>query len=642
MEVCEIKEKTTNSNVGLSLSKGDNSRLQHAFWPIPSLEAIKPIWRKQTIWESFQEVARRWPQNICITSGDSVCYTYEQVLNAVQAVVEVLRLSGLRQGDCVAVRCNSGIHFSLLSLVLYALGISKVVLSSSMGSYELAYKLKKTNAILLLEDSSLYDLSHTEICKNCSVVSIAWDVSQVDHCKKKLSQVNSDESTQIQSNKVSLDRSESNQCSANLSQIESDQIPYSLQQWISAMADAAQAIHLPSNRQTCSLGLLNRHASDEVADIFFTSGSTGNPKAVGLSHDMMLRSAWANCVNRRFHFGYRLCVPLPLSHVYGYIDGFLAVMQVGGTLITPSRKMKSYELLSLVQKTYAEDILLVPNLAIGMVEYLKDHPSTFSSLKTVYCSASSCPDWLWGAMKECFGVENVTTGYGMTEVCGASFQSRYGCSNEELSSSVGYLLQAGCAGVPELCNRTIEYKVINPETGQDVSAGEVGELCCRGVTVFPGYINSAEATEKAFDSDGWFHVGDLGYFDTSGCLTLVGRTSETYKINGENVSPRFVENLIKKCIVVKDVRIVGVPEDRYGEVGVAFVELDNDNISENQKIVYDFCRTELARYQVPKYYFFVDEDFWPRNETGKVLRPVLKKEAIRLLQKDTSTFRKVS
>lgn len=551
-----------------------------------STRNLKPVWRKQTVWESFEEAADRWPTQPFLETSDGLRFTYEEVRHIANRTASALASNGIGQGNCVAVRCTNTVEFIIISLALYAVGAVKVALSNAMGSYELAFKLKEINADVLIEDSSIHiELDESSEYKGSTLV-INWN----NACENK-----------------------------------------NFEQWVFSIEHprVSTNVKLP-HRSISGEALYASDLPDKVTDIFFTSGSSGNPKAVGLSHDMMLRSAWANAVNRNFYPGYRLCIPLPFSHVYAYIDGFLSLMQVGGTVLLLTDKPKAKQLISYLASSGACDVLLVPNLAIAMIEYLVDNPIDLPCLDAVYCSASSCPDWLWSEMKDKFGVSRITTGYGMTEVCGASFQTLVNDTEEILVQSVGKLIDSGSAGLTCWQGHTIMYKTIDPETGIDLPEGEPGELCCRGLTVFRGYINNPKANKNAFDDCGWFHTGDLGFIDQQGYLHLIGRTSETYKINGENVSPRFVEKIAGGCGLIRRIRIVGVPEARYGEVGAAFVELEKDTSLARQE-VRDYCASELARYQIPKYFFFVNGDFWPCNETGKVVRTELKKKAIELI-----------
>lgn len=553
---------------------------------IVHLEDEKLVWEKQTVWQCFEKSAQRWPNVPCMEIETGISYSYKQVQEAAVHAATMLSQLGVKANTRVAVRCESSVDLIILSLALYCLGAVKIALSESMGIYEEAYKLANVDAELLIEDVTLHA---SEEVFDFDGATLVFDWSHA-HATG------------------------------------------SIEQWI---FDLEHPVLIKNAGYCACKGVAHKDfhvCADEVADIFFTSGSTGAPKAVGLSHDMMLRSAWANCLNRAFSSGYRLCIPLPLSHVYGYIDGFLAVIQVGGTMLLPSKKLSPGDLVGFVKNSSAQDILLVPNLAMAMIESMREYPATFPYLEALYCSASSCPNWLWSALRTTFHVDRITTGYGMTEVCGASFQTAPRDSDAVLTQYVGKLMYAGAAGSHDLQDGTIVYKVIDSETGLEVSPGEAGELCCRGLTVFRGYLNNDEANEKSFDSEGWFHTGDIGRINSQGYLQLEGRTSETYKINGENVSPRFVERILDTSDLIKRIRIVGVPEARYGEVGAAFIELVDDN-PENRESVREFCVSALARFQVPKYYFFVDEDFWPCNDTGKIVRPILRDRAIKHLSK---------
>lgn len=544
-------------------------------------------WKEKTIWDAFLDTSSRCSNSSYICTDDNVVLTYKETQECAIHTAVSLKNIGVSSGMRVAIRCSDTLDYIILSLALYSLGALKISLSNGMAIPELAYKLSVSGAEVLIEDSSLFESQDNYKDFNGTVVVVNWHYA--DQCKYAV-------------------------------------------RWELALRFPVFVSNMPLMKNktldTSSFAPL----PNEISDIFFTSGSSGYPKAVGLSHDMMLRSAWSNCLNRGFSRDYRLCIPLPFSHVYAYIEGFLSVMLVGGTILVPSGKIKAKDLVSFMALFQANDVLLVPNLAINILEHLENNATDLSSLKKAYCSASSCPDWLWSRMKNELGLDSITTGYGMTEVCGASFQTQQGDSEEIISHTVGKLLDAGAAGSEELGGHTIEYKVVDPETGENLSGDQVGELCCRGITVFKGYIGNETATSDSFDENGWFHTGDLGHIDSRGYLWLEGRMSDSYKINGENVSPRFIEKIINDCCIVSRACIVGVPEARYGEVGVAFVELKHDSMANRLK-VRDYCNAELAKYQVPKYFLFVHGDFWPCGETGKTDRCKLRQLAINHLNK---------
>ncbi len=368
-----------------------------------------------------------------------------------------------------------------------------------------------------------------------------------------------------------------------------------------------------------------------LSDIIYTSGSTGTPKGVMLTHDMLLRSAWASCLNRGFEPGWSIYVPLPLFHVYGYVEGLLAAVLCGGSVMVTRGKVEAVKALKVMEAYGANDILSVPLIMMKILRCpeLKEYP--LKSLKAVYCSASICPSWVWSEIREKIGAEEVITGYGMTEVCGASMQTDPLDGEEILRGRAGRILSGGAAGMDLPGRPLIQYRVLDPETGKDAGPGVCGELVCRGPVVTEGYYRFEEATRKAMTPDGWLRTGDLGWFDENGYLRLMGRGNDTYKINGENVSPQFLDRIISRCRAVKDVETVGVRDERKGWVGAAFVDVGEGG-EEAERLVRDYCRENLAPYQVPDYFFFGNSGDWPRTSTGKAQKFRLRELADKLVK----------
>ena len=363
----------------------------------------------------------------------------------------------------------------------------------------------------------------------------------------------------------------------------------------------------------------------QPCDIIYTSGSNGRPKGVVLTADMLLRSAYASCLNRGFELGRRIYVPLPLFHVYGYVEGLLAALLAEGSVLLQTERFAPEQAAALMERFQINDLLSVPSMMMNLLRCPALDGADLHALHAVYCSASACPAWLWSAIRQRLGVDDVVTGYGMTEVAGATIQTAPSDTDALLSKRVGRCLSGGCAGVPEWDGRVADYRVADTETGSPLPPGQAGELQCRGPVVTRGYYRDPEANARAFTPDGWLKTGDVGRFDQDGCLELLGRLSDMYKINGENVSPEFVERVIGRCGLVAHVEVIGVPDPKTGEAGAAFLELQpGAEPAAALDEIRQYCRHHLARYQIPKYYQLLYPDEWPVTGSGKISKRLLK------------------
>lgn len=540
------------------------------------LGRIYPRWEKKTIWGFFRATASRFPDHEFVVSSDGRSYTYRETLQKVTEIAKALYAAGVRSGDHVAMQISNCPEQAFVALALNAVRAVKVPVNISLSERELGFVLGQSESTYLITGCEIH-LHNTE---------------------------------------MQLKR-------------------------VIALPDAVLDITIPvlkweqflrAGEAVSALDDDDFENADEPSDIIYTSGSTKAPKGVVLTHDMLMRSAFASCQNRGFEIGRKIFVPLPMFHVYGYVEGMLAAILVGGTVLLRPGKFEANDVLDFMKKSGANDVLSVPSQMMALIQVLREHPLELPDLHAVYCSASVCPSWVWPAIRECLGVTDLITGYGMTEVCGASMQTAPGDSDEILCTRVGKLLPGGVSGYPELGGRQIEYRVVDQTTGEDCELGKIGELWCRGLVVTKGYYNRAEANKRVFSEDGWMKTGDCGQFDENGYLILAGRVDDMYKINGENVSPKFLEDVIGNCCEISSVSVVGIPDEKHGYVGAAFIELHEDT-PEKREAAEQYCRGHLAKFQVPKYYFYMKNGDWPRTSTGKVQKFHLKEMAVARIKK---------
>lgn len=550
-----------------------------------------PVWEKMTIYQRFAAVARECPGSVFFIDGER-CYTYGEVLEGADETARALVALGVKAGALVAVSLSNRIEFLYLTFALAGLGAVKVPVNRNASPQEISYILGQTEAAVFV----------TERPEAVPLPGGGAGEAEPSTFPRI----------------ISLDGSEgqSGQQSGALTGAD-HRNPLPWQDFL-RMGNGWELP--PASADT-----------DGISDIIYTSGSTGRPKGVMLTHDMVLRSAYASCINRGFETGRRIYVPLPLHHVYGYVEGLLAaVLSRGSILVTPG-KFEAVKALKAMEECRANDILSVPSIMVKLLQCPELNSYRLEALNAVYCSASVCPRWVWPAIRERLGVEEVMTGYGMSEVSGASVQTVPGDCDAVLTGRLGRILYGGPAGEESLGGNVIEYRVVDEEE-QDMPGGQYGQLLCRGPIVTRGYYRDEEATAAAFDKDGWLRTGDVGYFDEDGYLKFLGRCNDIYKINGENVSPQFLDKVISKCEGVIAVETVGVPDEKLGWIGAAFVDAGNPD-RETRERVTSYCKEKLAPYQVPGYFFFTDSSSWPHTATGKVQKFKLREMALELIAK---------
>lgn len=350
------------------------------------------------------------------------------------------------------------------------------------------------------------------------------------------------------------------------------------------------------------------------ADVLYTSGTTGDPKGVLLTHDMLLRTAYGSAYARAFQDGRRILFSLPMYHVYGYVEGMLSVLFVGGSIV-PQLTFDPVETLRAIERHRADDVLLIPVMTLAVLDAARQRGVDLSSLTSVISSGGQSPAGIWDDIFELLQPEEVTTGYGMSETTGSTTVTRPDDPKDKLLTTNGRLREVGVAGNPELGHRLAVYKVVDPETGQDLPAGSVGELLVRGPGVTPGYYNKPEETAAAFTEDGWLRTGDLGQVDAD-YLTLVGRNKDVYRCGGEQVVPKQVEDVLTMHPAVSQAHIVSVKDDRMGEVGVAYIVFkDGTTATEDELIAW--CAERAAKFKVPKYVLPIAADEIPATPSGR-------------------------
>lgn len=534
---------------------------------LAELSHLYPVWEKKTIWTFFGDTAKLFPEREFIVAEGRGSYTYRQTYDEVLRIARALTAAGVRPGDHVAMQIENCPEQVFTALAVTAVRAVKVAVNTSLATKELHFVLRQSESQYLITSTS--------------------------------AELKGDETTLRQV--IALPGAD-------------PQTVLPVLEWEEFLA-AGEGAALPDSEGEA-------HA-DEVSDIIYTSGSTKAPKGVMLTHDMLMRSAYASCMNRAFEIGRRIFVPLPMFHVYGYVEGMLAAILVGGAVLLRRGKFEARPALEFMAAARANDILSVPSQMMALIHVLDEEPRQFPDLHAVYCSASICPAWVWPGIRRALGVADVITGYGMTEVCGASMQTAPEDPDEILMSRVGKLLPGGCAGFEALGGHQLEYRVVDAASGRDCAPGEIGELWCRGAVVTGGYYNRPEANRRVLTDDGWFKTGDCGSFDEAGYLILAGRIDDMYKINGENVSPKFLEDVLGSCPEINEVAVAGIKDEKHGYVGAAFLELHEDTL-ENRQRAESYARAHLAKFQIPKYYIYMSAADWPRTATGKVQRFRLK------------------
>lgn len=367
----------------------------------------------------------------------------------------------------------------------------------------------------------------------------------------------------------------------------------------------------------------------DPAVIMFTSGTTGSPKGVMQTHDNLLRAAYAGAYHQAFEEGRRGVFSLPLYHSFGLVVGLLSGMIVGGSIV-PLLRFDADALLSATERHRATYLMGVPTMTIAMMERAKVQAYDLGSLTAVHSAAAPTPSWVWRDIQKTFGCDEIFTSYGQTEATATIVCTQPGDPIDVVAETQGCIVLAGVAGIPGQDGRICEFKTIDPETGKDLPHGSAGELCTRGPMNSLGYFRRPDETAKLFLPGGWLRTGDLGQFRPDGNLFLTGRSKELYKSRGELVSPKELEQLVTTHPAVAQAFFIGMPDDRWGECGCAWiVRSEAHDITAEELLAW--LKPQVAGYKLPRDVWFIAEADLPKTGTGKVQKNGLKDMALALL-----------
>ncbi len=354
---------------------------------------------------------------------------------------------------------------------------------------------------------------------------------------------------------------------------------------------------------------------DEVM-MQYTSGTTGFPKGVMLSHHNILNCGLATGHAMRYTAADKILTPVPLFHCFGCVLSLCAAITHGASMVL-LEDFDPLKALASVAKERCTSIYGVPTMFIAELNHPMFEMFDLTSLRTGIMAGAPCPIEAMTQVMEKMYCRDIIIVYGLTESSPGMTATQVTDSKEIRCTTVGTAYPA------------VEVKVLSPETGEECAPGEIGEMCCRGYNVMKGYYKNPEATAAVIDKNGFLHSGDLGVMDEHGYFRITGRIKEMIIRGGENIYPREIENFLYGLPSIQAVEVVGIPSPKYGEQVGCFISVKAGKTLTEEEVRL-FCHGNIARYKIPKFIFFVEE--FPMTASGKIQKYKLKELAQQLLK----------
>ena len=540
----------------------------------------------QTIGDCFDETVSRFPDREALLSlHQGLRYTWAELQAAVDQAARALLALGVAKGDRVGIWSPNCAEWTITQFATAKIGAVLVNINPSYRTHELEYALKQSGASTLILQGKFKASDY--VATLAELAPELRDGGPGTFRSAKLPELK---------RVVCLD---------------ADRALTGMFSWQSmlAHADEVSAEHLAEVQGTLQF--------DDPINIQYTSGTTGAPKGATLSHHNILNNGFFVARTMALTEEDRMVIPVPLYHCFGMVMGNLGCVTHGATMIYPGDGFDPEATLRAVSEEKATTLYGVPTMFIAELELPNFESYDLSHLRTGIMAGSICPIEVMRKVIDRMNMKDVTICYGMTETSPVSFQTQTDAPLEKRVTTVGTI------------HPHLEVKLVSPETGAVVARGETGELCTRGYSVMLGYWNNEEATDKAIDSAGWMHTGDLATMDDEGYVAIVGRIKDMIIRGGENIYPREIEDFLYTHPAISDVQVIGVPDEQWGERPAALVVPTDLNAPPASDEVLAFLKRfvsegRINRWALPSSIRFVDEI--PKTSVGKLDKKRIRQE----------------
>jgi fatty-acyl-CoA synthase len=538
----------------------------------------------RTLGDWLEHWAKETPDHEYIVYSDrNLRFTWKQFNERVDNLAKSMLAIGVKNGDNVGIWAQNVPDWLTVLYACAKIGAVTVTVNTNYKQHELEY---------LAENSDMHTLF---------ITNGTFDSDYVDMTYELLPELKSCERGHLKSERFPRMKN----------------VVYIGQEKFRGMYNTAELLLLGQNLDDAPLleakEKVNCH---DVTNMQYTSGTTGFPKGVMLSHHNIANDGYITGENMQFTQQDKLCVCVPLFHCFGVVLATMNCLTHGCTQVMVER-FDPLVVLASIHKERCTAVYGVPTMFIAELHHPMFSIFDLTSLRTGIMAGSLCPIELMREVCEKMYLQ-ITSVYGLTETSPGMTQTHIDDPFEVRCTTVG-------RDYPN-----VEVQVINPETGEICPVGVQGEMCCRGFNVMKGYYKNEAATAEVIDKNGYLHSGDLGMKDEDGNYRITGRIKDMIIRGGENIYPREIEEYLYKLPQIKDVQVAGIPSEKYGEEVGAFIILkEGETLLEED--VKAFCRGKISRFKIPKYILFIDE--FPLTGSGKIQKYKLKDIGLELLKK---------
>lgn len=537
-----------------------------------------------TVGELLEVQAKTFPEHEAVVYADrNLRMNYKEFNKLCRKAARGLMKLGVQKGEHLAVWSSNTPEWVVTQFATGKMGAVLVTVNTNYRTAELEYLLNQSDSttIILMEQF-----------KDSSYIDMVYEI---------VPELKTSEPGKLESSKLPFLK--------NVILMGEKRFPGTFSwQDILDMADDVSEEELNQRMETLT--------QSEVINMQYTSGTTGFPKGVMLTHSNIVNNAYNVASAMKLTDQDRLCIPVPFFHCFGCVMGTLACATVGATMV-PVQEFSPKAVLATVEKEKCTALHGVPTMFIAELNDQDFHKYNLSSLRTGIMAGSNCPIEVMKAVNEKMGATEITIAYGQTESSPVITQTR---TNDPLELRVETVGKA----LPQ-----VEVKIVKPGTMEEVPRGVQGELCTRGYHVMDGYYKNPDATKEAIDEEGWLHTGDLAVMDENGYCRVTGRLKDMIIRGGENIYPREIEEFLYSHPKVLDVQVVGIPDSVYGEEVMAWIIL-KDGESATADEIKEYFNGKISKHKIPRYIEFTKS--YPMTASGKIQKFKLKEQALEAVE----------